>query len=63
MELTKETLMLSRENLERAVLFLKFILADILNLQKHSTIFDPEASKNSFVIAPVKVGKFLILYL
>ncbi|XP_046424425.1 endoribonuclease Dcr-1 isoform X2 [Neodiprion fabricii] len=54
LELSKETVTLNADQIERVAAFLKYTFTNVLRLQKYLMLFDPNASENSYFIVPVK---------
>lgn len=57
LKLSKRTVVLDEAKMERVANFLNYTFTNVLRLQKYLMLFDPNASENSYMIAPVKIGK------
>lgn len=43
---------------EKIATFLNYTFTNVLRLQQYLMLFDPNASENSYMIVPVKLGNF-----
>ncbi|KAG8041648.1 hypothetical protein G9C98_002941 [Cotesia typhae] len=54
LKLSKNSVVLDSNQIERIYTFLNYTFTNVLRLQKYLMIFEPNASENSYVIVPVK---------
>lgn len=59
--LSKQTVILDENQIDRMATFLNYTFTNVLRLQKYLMLFDLNASENSYIIVPVKRSKYLIL--
>lgn len=62
LKLSKNSVVLDSNQIERIYTFLNYTFTNVLRLQKYLMIFDPNASENSYVIVPVKKCEFKEMY-
>lgn len=54
LELSKSSIILTEEKIEKIVTFLNYTFTSVLRLQKYLMTFDPKASENSYFIVPTR---------
>ncbi|XP_078036312.1 endoribonuclease Dcr-1 isoform X2 [Augochlora pura] len=55
LKLSKQTVVLSDEQIEKVSAFLNYTFTNVLRLQQYLMLFDPNTSENSYMIVPVKL--------
>lgn len=62
LKLSKQTVILDEVQIERVATFLNYTFTNVLRLQKYLMLFNPNASENSYIIVPVKIGEYIYFY-